>query len=479
MSFPEYPFLDALGLARLIQKKEISAKQALEAAIDRIESLNPRLNAVVCKMYDQAFGRIKNGPPLGPFSGVPFLLKDLTANFAGVPTSSGSRLLGQVVPKTHSTLTQRYLDAGLVILGKTNTPELGMSGTTEPQAFGPTRNPWNLEKSPGGSSGGSAAAVASGMVPMAHGTDTGGSIRNPASNCGLFGLKPTRSRVPLGPNPAEPDAGLSVMHAVTRTVRDSAALLDAVSGPATGDPWMAPPFCGLFVNEAKKDPGQLKIAVHYTAHHGVDIDPQCKKAVEKAARLCTDLGHVVVEAKPEINGERAMEISRITWPVGVLDTVGAAYGRLGKEPDGDGLEWITWEMARQGMETKAVDFLGAINAIHEMGRGVARFFETFDMVLSPVLSRPPWPLDEYENRYTDPVSYIRTVFDYSPFAWPYNFSGQPAMSVPLHRTAEGLPVGVMFAGRYGDEAALFRLAGQIEQAAPWADRRPDMASLGL
>ena len=474
MHFPEYTSLEALALAGLIEKKEIHPKEVLEAAIDRIERANPYLNAVIMKMYDRAFEQIEKGLPRGPFTGVPFLLKDLTAQYGGVPTGSGSCLLKQIISKTHSGLTQRYLDAGLVILGKTNTPELGMSGTTESRASGPCRNPWNLAKSPGGSSGGSGAAVASGMVPMAHGTDTGGSIRNPASNCGLFGLKPTRSRIPMGPDLAEPDAGLSVMHALTRTVKDSAALLDATAGPLTGDPWMAPFPKHPFVREVGNAPGRLKIALHFTAHHDVAIDSQCVLAAERAAQLCQDLGHVVQEAKPHMDGERAIDISRITWAVGVLDTVSAAYRTLGQKPDGTGLEWITWELAQKGMEVSALDYHRAIQAIHEMGRDVARFFESYDVVLSPVLSRPPWPLDEYENRYTGPNSYIRTVFDYSPFAWPYNYSGQPAMSLPLHQTPDGLPVGVMFAGRYGDEATLFRLAGQLEQAAPWADKRPKL-----
>ena len=463
---------DGLGLAELVRRREVSAKELLDGAISRVESINPKVNAVVTRMYDVARGVISAGLPNGPFTGVPYLLKDLGVLYMGVVTSGGSRAFADAVADHDSEITARLKRAGLVIFGKTNTPELGISPSTEPRLFGPTRNPWNLGKSAGGSSGGAAAAVASGIVPMAHATDGGGSIRIPASCCGLFGLKPTRARNPMGPDAGEGWSGASVGHAVTRTVRDSAALLDATSGPDVGDPYWAPPPAGPLVAEVGRDPGRLRVALATTAWNGARVDAECAEAATAAARLCETLGHHVEEARPEIDVE-ALGRAQLVIVSGnvrnVLDLRGAARKRPVTPEE---VERITWLRAQEALQYTAADYARSILVVHRTGRAVARFFERYDILLTPTMAHTPYPLGVLDLNTDDVAGFTEARLRSTAFTSLFNSSGNPAMSVPLAWSREGLPIGVQFVAPFGDEARLFRLGAQLESAQPWAGRRP-------
>ena len=474
---PTFPFedYDGLGLAELVRRKEVSAKELLDAAVARTDALNPTLNAIVTRMDEHARAAIAAGLPSGPFTGVPYLLKDLGALYTGAPTSFGSGFYDGNVADHDSEITARLKRAGLVIFGKTNTPEMGLAPSTEPRRFGATKNPWNLAHSAGGSSGGAAAAVAAGIVPMAHATDGGGSIRIPASCCGLFGLKPTRARNPMGPDAGEGWGGASVGHAVTRSVRDSAALLDATAGPDVGDPYWAPPPAGPFLAEVGRHPGRLRIALTATSFNGQPVDPQCADAARAAATLCASLGHVVDEAHPTIDAAALGAATRVIIAANVraaLETRAAAIGRSLTEAD---VERVTWGWARIGLETTATDYARSIGVVHRTGRAVARFFAEYDVILSPTMCRPPFALGVMNMSSTDDAAYLQAVLACVGFTALFNSSGNPAMSVPLAWSREGLPIGVQFAGRFGDEATLFRLASQLEVAQPWADRRPTVS----
>lgn len=476
MRFPEYEDFDGIGLAKLIRSGEVSPGELLEAAIDRVEAYDGQINAVVRKAYAYGRDQIGAGLPRGPFTGVPFLVKDHGLDIAGVSCADGSAFRSDRPATVDSTLTRRYLAAGLVIFGRTNTPEYAISGSTESLAFGPCLNPWDLSRTTGGSSGGSAAAVAAGYAPMAHATDGGGSIRNPSSGCGVFGFKPTRTRVPFGPETFEGVGGMSVHHAITRTVRDSAALLDATAGPVRGDPYPALDQAEPLLEAMRRVPRRLKIAFHVEAHRHTQVHRDCIEAVDRAAKLCEDLGHVVEQARPPVDGRQGVEIGSVLWKISAAQSLALTRKALGRGPKASELEWISRTLADEGARISAQEYVEALDGIHRFGRGLAAFFDTYDVVLSPVLSRPAWLLGEYNKSYTDSRSFFETVADYSPFCWPYNMSGQPAMSVPLHWTDGGLPVGVQFAGRYGDEATLFQLAGQLEQAASWHQKRPSFTS---
>ncbi len=455
--------LDATAQAALVRSGEVTAAELVDAAIERIERLNPALNAVVTTVFDRARREVATGLPDGPFTGVPYLLKDLAAEDGGVRFTEGSAFLRDNVSVHDQELVVRLRRAGLVILGKTNTPEFGLQPTVEPALFGPTRNPWDLTRTTGGSSGGSAAAVAAGMVPFAHGNDAGGSIRYPASCCGLFGFKPTRGRVPLGPAYGDVFSGMAVEHALTRSVRDSAALLDATAGPDLGDPYVAPPPERPFADEVARDPGRLRIGFSLRPAEGHSVHPDCVAALHDAAQLCADLGHTVVER----------DLVPLTPEVGAA--VGTVYAaavdwilrywirRLGREPGPDEIEPLTREYWEQSKAVSGGDYLTAVETLQRFSRSVARFLTTVDVWLTPTLAQPPLPLGSMPGRAGEFVAFAGVVA---------NITGGPAMSVPLHWSGAGLPIGVHFLGRYGDDALLLRLAGQLEAARPWAHRWP-------
>ena len=469
----DYERYDGLGLADLVKTRAVTAKELLIAAVERIEARNPAINAVVDRMYDRAEAAIAAGLPAGPFAGVPYLLKDLGVYYAGTITSAGSVFFRDAVADHDSEIVARMKRAGLVILGKTNTSEFGLSTSVEPKLFGPTRNPWNVEFSAGGSSGGAAAAVACGMLPIAHATDGGGSIRIPASCCGLFGLKPTRARTPLGPDLGEGWSGASVGHAVTRSVRDSAALLDATAGPDVGDPYWAPPPRGPYLAEVDAAPGRLEIAFTTRAWSGHPVHPECVAAVSQAAKLCESLGHSVEEASPFIDEELHNKARRVIIGANTRMTLEARGKALGREPKPDDVETFTWAAAESGRELTASDYAGAIRALHQVGRVVGRFFTRYDLLLTPTMCEPPYKLGVLSmTGNNDPQAYLQALLGTIAFTSLFNTSGNPAMSIPLHWSAQGLPIGVQFAAAFGDEATLFRLAAQLEAAQPWADRRP-------
>ncbi|OGL09608.1 MAG: hypothetical protein A3I14_11000 [Candidatus Rokubacteria bacterium RIFCSPLOWO2_02_FULL_73_56] len=476
MSWPQdFDQYDGLGLAELVRRRALKAEELLEAAIARVEARNPAVNAVVTRLYDQARAAIAAGLPEGPFTGVPYLLKDLGVLYAGAVTSWGSTFFADYVADHDSEITVRLKRAGLVIFGKTNTPEFGLSTSTEPRLFGPTKNPWNAGYSAGGSSGGAAAAVASGMLPMAHATDGGGSIRVPASCCGLFGLKPTRARNPMGPDVGEGWSGASVGHAITRSVRDSAALLDATSGPDVGDPYWAPPPAGPFLAEVGRDPGRLRVALATTPWNGQAVDPECAEAAQAAAKLCAELGHRVEEARPEIDAEALGVATRTIVGANVRAQLEARAAALGREVRPDDVERVTWARAVDGRTATAADYARSIVTVHRTGRAVARFFTAYDILLTPTMCRPPHPLGVLDMMSEDQTGYLAALLASIGFTSLFNSSGNPAMSVPLAWSTGGLPLGVQFVAAFGGEATLFRLAAQLEAARPWAARRPPLA----
>ena len=468
----ELAFLDATAQADLVRRKEVTPIELVDVAIEGIERLNPAINAVVTPMYEEARSAAKGKLPEGPFTGVPFLLKDIFASYAGVPTTCASAFARDFVPDHDSELVARHKRAGLIILGKTNTPEFGILPTTEPHLFGSSRNPWDLERTTGGSSGGSAAAVASGMVPMAHANDGAGSIRIPASCCGVFGLKPTRARNPLGPDFGDALSGFIVEHALTRSVRDSAVVLDATAGPDVGDPYWAPLPARPFADEVGADPGQLRIAFTTTALTGVAVHDDCVSAVREAAALCAELGHEVVEAAPALDGDQvsfafiALFSAGVAWSIDLLARV------TGQTPSQDQFEPLTWAIYEMGRQQSASAYLVALTALQSVSRDIGRLFTNYDVWLTPTIAETPVPLGTFESPPDNPLYGLFRSATFVPFTPLCNLTGQPGMSVPLFWNAEGLPVGTHFIGRFGDEATLFRLAAQLEQARPWADRRP-------
>ena len=467
--------LDATAQAQLVREGEVRSLELVDAAIARIERLNPELNAVITPMYDQAREAAAGDIPDGPFTGVPFLLKDLLAYWAGVRHTSGCAPLKDYVPDYDSELVVRYRKAGLIVMGKTNTPELGCNVTTEPRLHGATRNPWNTGHTTGGSSGGSSAAVAAGFAPMAHGNDGAGSIRIPASCCGLFGLKPTRARNPMGPGIGDWASGLGCEHAVTRAVRDSAALLDATSGPDEGAPYHCPLPERPFAAEVGADPGQLAIAFSTRTLSGIEAHPDCVRAVEETAALCSELGHRVVEGSPDVDGDLFSDtfLTQFSCGVGsVVDSIVQGSQAAGINLTADDFEPLTWRVKEIGSVQSASTYLRAISTIQQIARDMARFHADIDLWLTPPLRRPPVPLGYFECSTETAQSALDRIFEFIPFTPICNATGQPGMSVPLHWNEEGLPIGTHFTARFGGEATLFRLAAQLEEARPWATRRP-------
>lgn len=463
----EFATLDGIAQAALVQRGEITALELVEAAIGRIEATNPLINAVVTEMFDLARAAAQTSQPTSPLSGVPFLLKDLGVAYKGVRLTGGSAALANFVPNVNATLVERTNAAGLIAVGKSNTPEFGLLPTTEPTFLGACRNPWDLSRSPGGSSGGAAAAVAAGMVPVAHASDGGGSIRIPAACCGLFGLKPTRGRVPSGPSNGDVMSGLSTSGCISRSVRDSAAFLDIVSGPSAGDPYMAPPQQRPFLTETTTPPGQLRIAFSTVAPSGVNIDEACVTAVYHTAQLCQDLGHHVEEAAPVFDAARFNDAFLALWAAGCAWTVKGIGLLTNQLPNPAQYEPLTWAMYEQGERLTAADYLLAVQSLQIIGRQIAAFFASYDLWLTPVVAEPPLPLGQFDPQPGNPLSGMERAIAFVPFTPIANATGQPAMSLPLYQTKTGLPVGSHFLARFGDEATLFRLAAQLEQAQPW------------
>ena len=465
---------DALALAELIAQRHVSPTELLAAARDRAEAVNPHINAFAQLFFDRAQAQIDEGLPKGPLSGVPFAVKDLGQELTGTVTTSGSRIWKNSRAAADSTLVSRYKRAGLLIVGKTTSPELGLTMSTESALHGPTRNPWNLNRTSGGSSGGAAAAVAARIVPAAHGSDGGGSIRVPASCCGLFGLKPTRGRVPMGPRHFEGWSGLSCHHVVTRSVRDSAALLDATAGGELGAPFFSPKPEHAYLVETRLEPARLRIALALEPPGHVSLDRECRNAALEAAKVCETLGHVIDETRLPVDDEQLRETLLTIIHVSVARVLGDAASTLEREVAKHDVESVTWAMSQRGREVDAVAYATVIGTMHQIGLEMATFQKEYDVILSPTLAKPPVSLGVLSLSQLDPNTFAREVWEFGPYTALYNVTGQPSMSVPLYWTPEGLPVGVMFSARFGDEATLFRLANQLEQARPWSDRRPSL-----
>jgi amidase len=461
--------LDATAQAEAVRRGDVTASELVALAIDRIERLNSTLNAVVTPAFELATDAARHVNPEAPFAGVPYLLKDLVAEKTGLRFTEGSVFLRDNVSTFDQELVVRLERAGFVILGKTNTPEFGLAPHCEPVLFGPTRNPWNLEHSTSGSSGGSAAAVASRMVAAAHANDLGGSIRFPASCCGLFGLKPTRGRVPFGPEYGDPIGGMAIEHAVTRTVRDSAGILDAVAGPDLGAPYPAPHVARRFVDEVGAPPGRLRIAYSVVAADGHATHPDCRAALDAAVALCAQLGHDVEERWLQPIDERTGHALGTNFFAAASWILAYWVRALGREPGPDELEGYTRALCERGAHTSAAEYLLALDDLRAYARKVAAFFEHFDVWLTPTLAQPPPRLGTLTGTPTDPFAGMAVANAFVAFpAVVANVTGNPAMSVPLHVSDDGLPIGVHFLARFGDESTLFRLAAQLEAAHPFA-----------
>ena len=471
MGFAEYADYDGLGLAELVKKKEVKPAELVEAAIERIERHNPQLNAVVFKAYDEARARAA-AKLSGVFAGVPMMLKDILGDRRGWPTRSGSRFVPATPSQFDATLVARFEAAGLVPLGKTSVPEFGIVPFTEPKLYGPARNPWKLDHSTGGSSGGSAAAVAAGIVPLAHANDGGGSIRIPASCCGLVGLKPTRGRNPLGPMFGDRSGGLVAEHVVSRSVRDTAAALDATAGSELGDPYAAPPAPGSYLAAIAMKPKKLRIAFATKRLSGKAFDPECKAATEAAAKLCAKLGHHLEEAMPQISGSDLGANFFPIWASGLAMVVDSVAQAAGKTPMRDEFEGLTWSLYQFGKTITAAQYLLCWASLQRLSRQVAAWQQAYDAWITPVLATPPVKIGTVNFGETELPRGWAPIARYVPFTALQNITGQPAISLPLGWSKSGLPIGVQFVGRFGEEHVLLQLAAQIEKAEPWSKRRP-------
>jgi amidase len=475
MNFSEYVALDGIGLAALIAKKEVSSAEVLDLAITRFEEVNPALNLMVEPLLDQARKAAReNTYPEGPFAGVPFLMKDLGGLMKGVRQTLGAKLFESYVSQIDSTHTTRLKNSGLNIFGTTTTPEFGINFATETRLHGATRNPWDTERTPGGSSGGSAAAVAAGVVPMAHASDGGGSIRVPAAVCGLVGLKPTRARNNSGPLFGEGWNGLAIEHALTRSVRDTAALLDCTAGPAAGDPYHAPATDGPFLDEVTKSPGKLRIGFSLENPFGSKVDPACREAVEKTAALCESLGHSVEESGPTIHGDLLRQSSQVVVAANLAATLRFVSMTKGSPVQPEDVEPMTWAMYKVGEKVSAMDYIGAVTTLHGLGRAVGQYFEKYDVMITPTTAEPTPKIGHLSMMTEDGQEFGRRMFAFAPFTSLFNGTGNPAISLPLHWNEDNLPIGVQFVGGFGDEATLLRLSGQLEEAQPWFDKRPSI-----
>ncbi len=471
-AFADYEDHDAVGLAALVASGETAPDELLEAAIERVEARNGAVNAVTNRLYDYGRQAIAEGLPDGPLKGVPYLLKDLSASLAGCPTTRGCKFFEDVVPAEDSELVRRLKRAGVVVFGRTNTCELGLSLTCEPQLHGATKNPWDTTRISGGSSGGAAAAVGARMLPAAHASDGFGSIRAPAACCGLVGLKPTRNRNTMAPFMGEGLGGLSTEHAVTLTVRDSAALLDATCGPGAGDPYSAAPPARPFLDEAGADPGSLRIAFTTRTPNGAEVGADALRVLEETASLAADLGHRVEEADPAIDGEAVVPTFLTLMAANTAVNL-ASHPTAGRAAREDEVERITWLSAKMAEQVSGADYVRATQTMHRLGRQMAAFHSDYDILLTPGLATgTAVKLGWLDMTMDDVDEYWRRVFHFSPFTVWFNITGQPAVMLPIGTNADGLPVAVQAVAPYGDEATLFRFSAQLEAARPWFDRKP-------
>ena len=480
---PDLARLDATAQAELVRTGEVSPEELALAAIERAERLNPELNAIIHPLYEQGLEESKGELPDGPFRGVPFLFKDLGAGLAGQPLHMGMKALKEAdfrLP-VDTFLGARFRDAGFVTIGKTNTPELGIVPTTEPEAYGPTHNPWDLGRSPGGSSGGSAAAVAAGIVPIAHANDGGGSIRIPASCCGLVGLKPSRGRTTLGPLIGDTMSGLTVEHVVSRSVRDVAAALDATHGPGPGDPYVAPAPLRPFMEELGTDPGSLRITVLTEAIGvpSIDVGPAVVAATRKAATMLEGLGHAIDDEVPQLDPSFDLIETFLTrWYAGQTEVVDQFGVLLGRQLGPDDMEPLTWAMAKEGRRRHSGQYLAAVSQHQAIGRMLGIWFDSgHDMLLTPTMGELPPQLGSFATAPNDPLDTIHRGEVTAAFAALINATGQPAISLPLGWSEAGLPIGVQLVAPLGREDVLLRVASQLEEAHPWADRFPGIFSV--
>ena len=471
MSFAEYSSYDGLGLADLVKKKKVKPTELVEAAIERIERHSPQLNAIVFKAYDEARAKAA-ARPSGPFAGVPMLLKDILGDKKGWPTRSGARFVPATPAPLDATLVARFEAAGLIPLGKTNVPEFGLVPLTEPKLYGPARNPWDLNYSTGGSSGGSAAAVAAGIVPLAHANDGGGSIRIPASCCGLVGLKPTRGRNPLGPMFGDLFGGLIAEHVVSRSVRDTAAALDATAGAEIGDPYAAPSTPGSYLAATRRKPKKLRIAFATKRFSGEAFDPECKAATEAAAKLCANLGHRVEEGMPPVSSSDISANFPPIWAAGLAMVIDFVAKAAGKTPAREEFEGLTWSLYQFGKTVSAAQYQLCWVSMQALSRQVAAWQQAYDVWITPVLATPPMKIGTINLEETDLMKGWAPIAAYVPFTVLQNITGQPAINLPLAWSKSGLPIGVQFVGRFGEEHVLLQLAAQIERAEPWSRKRP-------
>ena len=473
--------LDATAQAQLVRRGEVQPIELVDAAIARIERLNPRLNAVITERFEKARAEARRTDlPDGPFRGVPFVLKDIGAHSAGDPFHAGMRFLRELrwSEPTDNYLAAKFRAAGFIFLGKTNTPELGLQPTTEPEAYGPSRNPWDLTRSTGGSSGGSAAAVASGMLPAAHATDGGGSIRIPASVCGVVGLKTSRGRVSLGPGTGERWAGCAVENCVSRTVRDTAAILDAIAGPMPGDPYWAPPPLRPYTTEIGIDPGQLRVGLLPHAPSGAAVHADCVTAVEDAGQLIASLDHHVELSQPDGLGDNDMLRSfGMIVSCSTARALDAWSERTGRQITAGDVEPMTWAVAELGRRVSGPQYVHAVCFAQAHTRRIARWWaEGFDLLLTPTVAEPPPPLGTFQSPPEEPLRGFLRAGSFGAFTSTFNATGQPAISLPLHWNDQGLPIGVQLVAAYGREDLLIRIAAQLEQARPWKDRRPSVCA---
>ena len=478
-------YLDATAQAELVRGGDLSPLELVDAAITRVEKVNPELNAVIHPLFERARSTAAAAVDLDvPFAGVPIVLKDLDGTSAGDPLHLGNKALRDAghVADHDSYLIAKLRAGGCIPIGKTNAPEFGLLPTTEPEAYGPTRNPWNTEHSPAGSSGGSAAAVAAGMVPVGHAGDGGGSIRMPASACGIFGLKPTRGRVSMGPDLGEAWAGLVARHVVTRSVRDSAAILDLIAGEMPGDPYAAAPPARPFAREVGVDPGVLRIGLRTSAPGALAVtDDECVAAAEDAGRLLESLGHAVEVASPAAfdDGELLMLFTTV-MSTSVVREVEELARILGRDVVPGDVERLTWAQYEMGTAASSIEYLRAVNGLHLWTRRMAAWWaapesggDEFDLLLTPTMAEPPVRIGEIDSNAAEPLEALARSTPFVVYTAPFNVTGQPAMSVPLYwEASRDLPIGVQLVAAQGREDLLFRVAAQLEAARPWADRRP-------